>query len=140
MLRQLEELPIFDGKRPLKLKITTKDINSADPKRPNSCAVAKACKRELHAKEVRVHLSRVYVRTNDLNWQRYMTPQNLRSEIVAFDRGGQFEPGTYTLGKVPHYDQPTGSRQGGKDKPGHKKSRTRKRAYHVLKNVRGGPA
>lgn len=141
-LKRIEELPIFDAKRPINLHITAKDVSTADPKRPNSCAVAKACKRSLHALEVRVHLSRVYIRSNKMNWQRYLTPNSLRQEIIAFDRGGQFEPGVYKLGRLQPSKRVTGKAQGSRTSTQTKKkpNQGKKRAYHVVKNVRTGPA
>ncbi len=52
------------------------------------------------ADEVRVHLSRVYVRTGR-KWTRYKAANGLRTEIIAFDRGGSFEAGEYTLKPSP---------------------------------------
>lgn len=132
--------PIINAKKGAKLIITKHDIATADIKQPNNCAVAKACHRVLHAKEVRVHLSRIYVRANEGNWVRYLTPKSLRTEIVSFDRGGTFEPGAYELTAPPPWMK-TRKRQGGPDKPGYKKGKGKKRAKHsVVKNVRIGPA
>ncbi len=141
-LNQIEGLPIFDAKKAIKLTVTKGDIRNADPKRPNSCAVAVACQRSTHAKEVRVHLGRIYVRTNDTNWQRFMTPKPMRDEIIAFDRGGKFEPGEFTLAPPQPSKKASGKRQGGptiaKRVTGEKAKK--RRAYHVVKNVRTGPA
>jgi hypothetical protein len=141
-LNQIDGLPIFDAKKAISLTINAKDVDRADPKRPDNCAVAIACRRQTHAKEVRVHLGRVYVRANDLNWQRYITPRPMRAEIIAFDRGGEFEPGTFTLSAPQPTKRVTGKRQGtsrqrvAKGVTGGKK----RAAYHVVKNVRTGPA
>ncbi len=95
-LKAIDGKPVFDAKRPIKLNINKNDVDKADPKEPADCAVARACRRELRAKEVRVHLARVYVRTNDGNWTRYLTPKPMRTEIIAFDRGGHFHPESTT--------------------------------------------
>lgn len=139
-LKTIDGLPVFDAKKPIKLHVTSADIRNADKKKPNSCAVAKACYRELHAKEVRVHLSRVYVRTNDMNWQRYMTPVNMRQEIVAFDRGGKFAPGEYHIMK-PNPAKKTGKQQGSTTNQSPKpKKKGKNREYHRITDVRTGPA
>lgn len=139
-IKAIDGKPVVDAKRATTLKITANDIKSADTKEPDNCAVARACRRELHAKEVRVHLSRVYVRVNEGNWVRYLTPQPMRSEIIAFDRGGSFAPGEYQLGAI----TPTkalGKRRGGNKPPPKRNSGSKKRRKpHVVTDVRVGPA
>lgn len=136
-LKDIEGLPVFDAKRAVKLHITKGDITKADVKEPAGCAVARACRRELSAFEARVHLSRVYIRTNEGNWLRYITPKNLRQEIIAFDRGGSFLPGEFIL-SAPQPSKVLGKRSGGK-KPGRKTGKKR-RSYVKVKDVRTGPA
>lgn len=139
-LTNIDGLPIMDAKKPVKLIINDNDINKADPKEPKDCAVARACRRGLHVKEVRVHLGRVYLRQNEGNWVRYMTPRYLRSEIIAFDRGGKFVPGEYTL-QAPGPSRRTKKAQGSKkSKSRPVKSKTKRRAPHVVTDVRQGPA
>lgn len=136
MRNQIDNLPIIDAKMPISLSITQKDIDSARVKAPNACAAAVACKKKLHAREVRVHLSRIYVRYNDQNWMRYMTPRSLRSEIVAFDRGGKFEAGDFVL-SAPQPSKKLGTERESYVKTG-KRAKTRRPAKHI-KNVRVGP-
>lgn len=136
-LKTIDGKIVVDAKKPLMLHITAADITNADRKEPHACVVARACRRELHVKEVRVHLSRIYVRTNDSNWTRYHTPASLRSEIIAFDRGGEFSKGEHRL--VPL--QPA-KRLGADKRKRSKRNRKpeKKREYRVVKDVRGGPA
>jgi len=137
---QIDDLPIIDAKKAVKLIITEQDVAGGNPKKPSTCAVAKACARQMHVKEVRVHLGRVYVRTNNLNWQRFITSRAMRTEIIAFDRGGRFSPGEYTLEKV-QPSKTAAMRRGEIRKrkkpavPGKKR-----RGYHVVTDVRVGPA
>lgn len=142
-LKAIDGLPIMDAKKPAILKITKNDIDKADRKEPADCAVARACRRDLHVKEVRVHLGRVFVRQNEGNWLRYMTPRSLRSEIIAFDRGGAFAPGEYTL-PAPHPSKKAaGKRQGSArnaTRPRGAKSAKKRRAPHIVTDVRNGPA
>jgi len=136
-LKKKSILPIIDAKRPITLHITRTDISRSDRKEPSHCAAALACKRMKGVKEARVHLSRVYIRQNNGNVLRFVTPQRLKSEIIAFDRGGQFEPGDYTLYPPTKTTKATGQRTGGKDKPGKKKWKGQpKRKYYRFTNVR----
>jgi len=141
-LNAIDGLPILDAKKPVLLTITQNDIDKADRKEPADCAVARACRRDLHAKEVRVHLGRVYVRQNEGNWLRYMTPRYLRSEIIAFDRGGTFARGEYTL-SAPQPNKRAGARKDNRGKV--RKAKTgkpapKRRAPHIVTDVRQGPA
>ena len=136
---KISNMPVINAVKNFTLHITKEDVRGADTKKPNSCVVAKACKRSLHAKEVRVHLGRVYVNTNNKNWLRYLTPGSLRSEIIAFDRGGSFTLGKHTLGAIGPRKS-SGKRQGtNKDVP-RDKHKKRQGVRHVVKNVRTGPA
>jgi hypothetical protein len=136
-IKGIEGLPVIDARKPLQLHITPGDINRADIKEPHNCAVARACKRELHVIEARIHLSRVYLKTNKGSWTRYFTPDALRAEIIAFDRGGSFEPGEFTL-KVPIPSKKLGKRRGSMTSTN--SQRKRRREYHSTSNVRTGPA
>lgn len=139
-VRSLDGLPVTDAKHPLELHIKARDCDNGDPKRPETCAAARAIRREYGAIDVKVHLSRVYVRQNKGNWMRYFTPEPLQREIVAFDRNGTFEPGVYTLqAPTPHAVTNRGRRTGSKPK---KKSRRNgvRRVRMVTKNIRNGPA
>ncbi len=86
------------------LVIKPNDIKNGDSKNPSECAAAQACMRQLHATQARVHIGRTYVEVND-KWLRFRTSDALRSEIIAFDRGGTFEPGTYELLTIPPSDR-----------------------------------
>ena len=137
-VKAIDGKPVMDAKSPVKIIVTRNDVTKADVKHPESCAAARAALRDLHAKEVRVHLGRVYVRFNESNWLRFETPKDLRAEIIAFDRGGAFEPGGFTLKPLHTGKRPTGKTQGGV------RSRIRSRKLQkprtILKNVRTGPA
>jgi len=140
-LKDIDGKPIINAKKPITIHINKNDISKADIKEPADCAVARACRRELHVKEVRVHLGRVYLRANEGNWTRYVTPKALRAEIIAFDRGGAFEPGEYELKAIPPSKAPTGKAQGSlKNKTRPKKLHKKRAKPHVVTNVRTGPA
>jgi hypothetical protein len=93
---KISGLPVFDAREPISFSVTKRDINRGGVREPDSCAIALACKREFHSKDVRIHLTYSYLLEKD-HWLRYRTPSCITREIVAFDRGGTFEPGEYTL-------------------------------------------
>lgn len=143
-IKAIDGKPVLNAKHAVTLKISASDVARADRKEPALCAVARACRRQILAKEVRVHLGRVYMRMNEGNWQRFLTPRSLRSEIIAFDRGGSFEPGTFVLSAPSSQKkEATGKRQGSpynhkqkRDNPNRKK----RARPHVVTDVRVGPA
>jgi len=142
MSKLINGLPIRNATTSLLLHITGPDVKSARIKRPDFCVVALAIKREMRAKEVRVHLGRVYVRTTGAHWTRYITPGSLRAEIISFDRGGRFALGVHTLQAVP-VGQRTGKTQGAKKKKGAPRftgTGHKRRAYHAVRDVRTSPA
>src|SRR5689334_1454435 len=143
-ITQIDGKPIVDATKPVTLEINTKDIAKADRKEPLDCVVARACRRDLGAKEVRVHLTRIYIRFGDGSWQRFVTPKSMRTDIIAFDRGGSFPPGSFVLNPPPASQKLTGRRAGGSvDKFGHaSKNPNRKkrvRHYRVTEDVRSTP-
>ncbi len=88
---------VVDATRRARIVITERDAREGDNKNPSSCAAARAAKRDVpECISARVHVGRVYIETPK-QWVRYFTPERLRTEIVAFDRGGSFEPGEYEL-------------------------------------------
>ena len=134
-LNTLDGLPVVDAKTSLWLDVTKADIRLGKRKNPDGCAVARACKRTMKAKEVRVHLSRIYVRKAS-HWVRYIAPFSMRDAIIKFDRGKDFEPATYLMGRV-QPSKATGKRQGSDKEPGAKKQYGRElKPFHTLTNVR----
>jgi hypothetical protein len=105
-------MEVQNATKPVTIVITKGDVAKGATKDPAACAAARACVRDLHASEARVHVGRTYVKI-DNKWIRYNTGPALRTEVVAFDRGGAFEPGKYTLVPVPPSHRANGKRQGG---------------------------
>lgn len=90
-------LPVVTSRKSLKLHITTTDCKKGRTKDPGACAAALALIRTVEGcSKARVHIGRTYLQVGK-KWLKFRTPGALRSEIVAFDRGGVFEPGDYTL-------------------------------------------
>lgn len=140
-LKAIDGMPVIDAKSGTTLHITKQDIARGDRKRPEKCAAALAIIREKHAIEARVHLSRIYIRTNKGNWQRYIAPRSLKAEVIAFDRGGQFEEGAHYLA-APQPSLRLGAKRARYDdarKGGHK-GKKRRQPPHITRNVRTGPA
>lgn len=124
---------VVDARGKLTLSITQRDCDKGNTKDPAACAAALALIRQTHAKSARVHLGRVYV-DNGTHWTRYSTPKSLRTEIVAFDRGGTFEPGDYVLTPMPPAQQ-LGAHYGGVH---HKKKRTNRKIARIQHHVTSG--
>lgn len=124
-------LPVVNAKKAIILKVNTADIKSAKTKDPSGCAAAVACRRQLGATEARVHLGRTYVRYNG-RWERYITSSPLRDEVVAFDRGGRFEPGEYYLLRI----QPSKAKGGKQGAVKYKKRGNKRKSPHFISGVR----
>ena len=90
---------MVDAKKPMVIHITKSDVRNGSLKDSSSCAAAKAICRQTACEAAKVYIGRTYIK-QDGKWVRYATPPSLRNEIIAFDRGGQFEPGDYTLAPV----------------------------------------
>lgn len=131
--RMLDGLPIRDAAQNMVFTIRLSDIKGSTKKSNGDCAAARALCRQSSIKEARVYLSRTLVRRNS-HWDRYVTPDALRTEIVTYDRAGMFDPGDYIL-KAPKKSQALGYKRG---QPRSKRTKTGKapRPFHVLSGVR----
>lgn len=105
---KIEGKPVKDANKQLQITIMPRDVKAGALKNATSCAAAQALVRSGVCQEARVHVNRTYLKEGD-KWTRYQTPPALRSEIVAFDRGGTFEPGEYKLLPVCQCARATGS-------------------------------
>ena len=130
---QINGLPVIDAKRGLMVTVKRGDIIRArDTQAPDCCAMARACLRELQCHEVRVYISRAYVRTNEHNWVRYYVPPRLRRQILAMADGQGFAPGEFTL-----HPPPPSHRLGYRPRRGGTATgRGNKRKAYVLTHVR----
>ncbi len=132
---KLEGLPVYDATEPLEFTVTKRDAAKGGIQSPESCAMALACKREHHSKDVRIHLHYSYVLEKD-HWVRYRTPECVKREIIAFDRGGSFDPGDYML-LVPYKSRRFGLPRYVAKRPSKRVSQ--KRYLHITANVRTRP-
>jgi hypothetical protein len=132
---------VLNAKRRVTLHISAHDAKTGASKAPTACAAAKAAVRGVpNCIEARIHIGRAYLldKTED-KWMRYKTSDALRSEIIAFDRGGKFEPGEYDLIPLAPSDIiRKGTKFVGKANKGPSAQKT-KRRLHVVKGVRNRP-
>lgn len=133
---KINGMPVVNATKPLNLTITKSDVTLGANKDPAACAAARSACRLPQVDEARIHLGRAYIRVGK-KWTRYETGRSLRTEIIAFDRGGTFEPGEYQLGAVRESHR-FGRQQGSKTsqtKPKGVKKKARAKP-HVVSNVR----
>lgn len=134
---KIKGLPVRNATKKVKIVIAPQDCKFGSSKEPGSCAAARAALRQVpRCSEVRIHLSRSYLRVGNV-WFRYITPDSLRGEIVTFDRGGKFDAGEYYFNPMSKsHRKRMGKAQGSKPKhprgrPGHQRAK-----YHRIEGVR----
>lgn len=133
---QIDGTKVVDAKKPLTLHITTGDVKKGANKNPSSCAAAQACLKLPGVTQARVHIATTYIKVHD-KWLRFRTPGALRSEIVAFDRGGKFEAGEYTLKPMPPaLKLGTGAKGSDTSKNKPRSAKKKARSYHHVKGLR----
>jgi len=93
---------VRNSKTDLKITIENVDAKNGTVKDHNLCMVAQSIKREFGT-EANVSRSRVLVKDlgTENEWTRFITPNDLRDEIIAFDRKGIITPGVYVLKATP---------------------------------------
>ena len=133
MLTCLDGKPVRDAKHRLLVNVTVKDIARAKKKKPDRCAVAIACRRQEKV-DAKVFITRAYLHNGNGEWSRYMLPRSLQAELIAFDKGGSFEPGEYEL-RPPSKTERLGHRRGPDGRHTHK----RKKVHHKTIGVRLSP-
>ncbi len=131
---EINGVRVVDANRPITIEIKDTDVKKGSNKNPAACAVALACKRTFHGADARVHIGRTYIKLGN-KWMRFGTPKSLRTEIIAFDRGGTFAPGKYVLSPMDK-----GNRLGKHKPTGPKKAKARiaRITHHVVADVRHG--
>lgn len=90
---------VIDAKGNARIEVTKGDCNSKAVRSHGECAMAVACKRQLHLDGVIISRSVAYL-VKGKTARRFMLPPSVSREVVSFDRGAGFEPGTYELAKV----------------------------------------
>jgi hypothetical protein len=126
---------VQDATEDLTMEVTKADCASKAVKDHQACAMAVACKRKLHLDDVIISRSMAYLVRGKVA-TRYELPETVSREVIAFDRGGAFQPGEYELVKPEPYNALGSSRHetGGSTHVAH--SGGRGKAHHITKNVR----
>lgn len=101
MPTKLDNKPINNSHRGLRVKINDADISGGKRLRPDACAAANALCRMQGVQNAKVYRHCIYLQDEKGNWNRYRTSGALRLETIVFDRGGRFLPGEYDLLPVP---------------------------------------
>jgi len=138
-IQPLDGLPVYDATEPLIIEVIKSDIHPRDRKNPEKCALAEACKRELHVTEAKAYLSRLYVKHGN-HWLRYQLPETVRQEVSTFDRGGGFSEGTYCIPpRIPPLSpkqRSGGTAQGGKGIRAGPRSAPSRQTHRKIEGVR----
>ena len=93
-MKRIDGQPVTNGHRRIRVKVSAADIKDGAPLNSNSCAIARACIRQVpNVTAAKVHLGRLYLLfAGAARWQRWFVPEYATREIVAYDRGGRFVP------------------------------------------------
>lgn len=125
---------VKDATRAVTIEVTKRDTTSSTVKSHKACAMAVACKRALELDGVVISRRIAYLIKDNVA-TRYAVPESVTREVVAFDRGGVFEPGEYKLQKPrPYISLGTSGRARITGKG--KKLGTRGDPHHATANIR----
>ena len=124
---------VHDATRHVSVEVTRAETRSKAVRDHRECAMALACRRKFKMDGVVVSRSAAYL-VKGTEATRYGVPPSVAREIVAFDRGAAFAPGTYMLWKPTHL-------LGTKPRPGRSPKRSdRIRPRHVTTDIRASLA
>jgi len=123
---------VTDARAPVQIEVTARDTKTSKKKKHAECALAKACQRTWNLDGAVVTRSMVYL-VKDKQALRYLLPQTVTREIVAFDRGASFAPGVYTLTKPWH---PLGTKKTPPRTTGRKDGSRPATRVHRTQNIR----
>jgi hypothetical protein len=90
---------VSDATKPIKVIVNRDDNDKAEEQKPESCAMARACRRHLKIDGAIIRLRFAYL-IKGSHATRYEVPFTVRAEIVSFDRHKDFRPGEYMLSAV----------------------------------------
>lgn len=125
---------VVDALRPVKIEVTPRDSGSHGIKDHETCALAQACKRQLRQDGVIISRTTAYL-IKGRRARRFQLPISTSREVISFDRGGGFAPGTYQLSAVAP-DRRLGRRQGSNRDRATGSSGKPKQFRHLTANVR----
>jgi hypothetical protein len=92
---------VVDAIGPVTVEVTKNDVSTSKRKAHAECAMAVACKRAMKLDGVIISTAIAYL-IKGTKATRYHVPPSVAREVVAFDRGANFESGKYQLG-TPDY-------------------------------------
>lgn len=101
---------VVDAKDNATFEVSKDDVAMGRRKAHNSCVAARACKRKFNLDAVVVSRRMIYF-VKDKKATRYILPESVTREIIAFDRGGKFATGVYEA-KKPHGSMKLGTKRG----------------------------
>lgn len=125
-------LKVRDSSRHMVITVLPEDLRGARRKNPECCAFARACKRQQKVDAVHFLKTSAWIEKDGV-LTRFILPESMKREIIAFDRGGKFAPGEYQL-RRPNRSRKLGTkpkkrRGGGKEtKKGYKAPHTHRTA------------
>lgn len=125
---------VADADKDVTTHVSDENVSMASLKAHRSCALAQACKQKKGVDAAIISRSTAFL-VHGTHATRYLLSTPAMKEIMAFDRGGSFSPGDYTL-KVPAKSQRLGayrsSNKHGKDDG----KRGKKRRYVFTRGIR----
>lgn len=124
---------VIDADRAAVIEVTARDANPRAAKNHEECALAVACKRAFRVDGVIIARSTAYL-IKGKKARRFKLPPGTAREIVSFDRGAGFSPGTYILSAVP-----TGAKLGartGSDKDKRTYNNSTRKFRHLTADIR----
>ncbi len=131
-------LKMVDAKKPLMITVGACDVRKAKQKDGQNCAFACAAKRTLGAKAAYFFRSMAWLEF-DKKIVRYMLPQSMQKEIVAFDRSKSFEPGEFQLKAPSKSETMVAVKARSKKRPGRHQpasGKIKRKFVHRTQNVR----
>lgn len=89
---------VVDAKGPVNIEVLPEDLNTAEVRKHQTCAMAVACKRALKLDGAIFGINTAYLIQGNKG-TRYQVPESVRREVVSFDRGAPsgFVAGEYHL-------------------------------------------
>ena len=115
------------------IEVTRRDEATSKRREHGTCALAVAAKRCFEADGVIISLSKAYVVRGKKAF-RYDLPESAAREVISFDRGSGFAPGTYNLNKPA---VPLGVRhKRGKNRNESKRGTKAKNVHHMTSGIR----
>lgn len=93
-----------DSDRHVDVVVEKRDAREGTKRDPNECAMARAIKREYQADGAIIGMSYSYIIKKN-KAIRFKAPASVRTEIVSFDRGHDFEAGEYSLSPIGEHNR-----------------------------------